>query len=384
MKKLKIGITCYPSIGGSGIVATELGKALAKKGHQVHFITYEKPFRLDLKSKNIYFHQVNVNEYPLFRYPDYTLPLAVKMAEVAEKYTLDIFHVHYAVPHATAALLARAMAHACRMCAPKVITTLHGTDISLLANDKNLQPAIKFSIEQSDAVTAVSKALALETKKTLKTKKPIRIIYNFFEPKKITIPRQTIRKNLKLREDDFVLLHMSNLRGVKRIEDLLYIVAKLPKNSKAKLLLLSAGNFEQFNPLVKKLKIQKRIILESNVKDIENYINASDAGIYTSETESFGMGILETMSYGKPVLATKVGGVPEVIADQKTGFLYKVGDISGFTKGIKSLEADPSLTETLGKNAQKRAQNLFCTEKIVKQYQNYYYDILDTNHKHRH
>lgn len=384
MKKLKVGITCYPSIGGSGIVATELGKALAKRGHKIHFITYEKPFRLGKNPKNIFYHQVEVNQYDLFRYPDYTLPLAVKLAEISEKYNLDLLHMHYAVPHATAALLANSMSHACHMCAPKIITTLHGTDITLLGRDKNLQPAIKFAIDKSNGVTAVSKALAAETKKVLATKKPIEVIYNFFEPKTPNISGEKIRKSLKVKADEFLLIHMSNLRGVKRIEDLLKILSLVPKEFKIKLLILSGGKFDVHQPLVKKLKIRHRIILKSNVQDIENYINASDSGIYTSQTESFGMGILETMAYGKPVLATRAGGIPEVLVNNQSGLLYPVGDVKGFAKGIQALAANQKLAQELGKNAQQRAVGLFSTAKIVEQYEKYYYDVLNENFKHWH
>jgi N-acetyl-alpha-D-glucosaminyl L-malate synthase BshA len=379
MKKiLNIGITCYPSIGGSGIVATELGNELARRGHNVHFITYEKPFRMDAGLKNIFFHKVNINEYELFKYPDYTLPLAEKMVEVNKKYALDILHVHYAVPHATAALMARAISKQYSSCCPKVITTLHGTDITLLALDPNLDSIIKFSIENSSGVTAVSKSLKQETKKILSTQKAIEVIYNFYEPKSPSVSREKIRSKLKVKQDEFLLIHMSNLRAVKRIPDLLNILSLVPKKHKVKLLILSGGGFAPYMPLARKLGIQNQIIIKSGVRDIENYINASDAGIYTSDTESFGMGILETMSYGKPVLATKAGGVPEVIADKKTGLLYELGNLKGFVQGITSLIKDKKFAATLGANAKVRAARLFDTQKIVDQYEEYYRKILNS------
>ena len=227
MKRLAIGITCYPSVGGSGIVASQLGSELARLGHKVHFISYEPPFRLDRKQPNVFFHQVELNEYKLFKYPDYTLPLAVKMVEVTEKHKLDILHVHYAVPHATAALLATQITRAHMHRTPHVITTLHGTDISLLARDPNLGPIIKYSIESSCAVTAVSRSLKAETIQVLKTKKPIEVIYNFYRPKSPRKGRQEVRRALRVRKNEFLLIHMSNLRPVKRLEDLLHVMREL-------------------------------------------------------------------------------------------------------------------------------------------------------------
>lgn len=375
-KLLKIGIVCYPSIGGSGIVATNLGNELAKRGHQVHFISYEKPFLANLRLPNVYFHQVNINQYELFKYPDYTLPLAVTINEVQKRYRLDLLHVHYAVPHATAALMARRLMRQQHLPLAKIITTLHGTDITLLAKDPNLYSVIKYSIERSHGVTAVSKSLRRETIETLKTHKPIEVIYNFYNPKAISVSRQKIRQSLGIKAGDFVALHMSNLRLVKRVEDLLKITAKLKNRPRFKLLILAGSSFDRFRPLVKKLGIQKQVVIKDKVRDIENYINAADAGIYTSNNESFGMGILETMVYGRPVLATGVGGVPEVLRDGKDGFLYKVGDLPAFAKGLKTLMDNPLLLEKMGRSAQKRAYEKFCAEVIVQKYLNYYRKIL--------
>lgn len=373
-KTLKIGIVCYPSIGGSGIVATNLGNELAALGHQVHFISYEKPFRINLKDKNIHYHQVKVNEYEVFRYPDYTLPLAEKIGMVNHDFGLDILHVHYAVPHATAALLAKSVATSRNQKFPKVITTLHGTDITLLAKDPNLDSIIKYSLEESCGVTAVSESLKKDTIKVLKTKKPIEVIYNSYAQKKITISKETIRKNLHLNTTDFVAIHISNLRPVKRIPDLLKIFTKTKPN--IKLLILAGSDFSPFLPLVKKLKLQNKIRVVPNVFDVQNYINAADVGLYASEKESFGMGILETMFYKKPVIAARTGGVPEVIEHKKTGILLPVGDIDGFTKNLNALSTDPGRVEQMGTAGLERASQNFSNEKILTRYLEYYHKIL--------
>lgn len=395
MKKyLKIGIICYPTVGGSGVVATNLGNKLARLGHQVHFMSYETPFLLNLKARNIFFHQVGINEYTLFKYPDYTLPLAETIITVHQKYHLDILHVHYAVPHATAALLARRILLAAGKKPPRIITTLHGTDITLLASDPNLFTVIKYSIEKSDGVTAVSRDLKKDTLRVLKTKKPIEVIYNFFSPPSPTRSSKMVRQGLRIypvksreagaakqlfngvKDNDFLAIHLSNLRPVKRIPDLLKIAAALKSDKRFKLLILAGETFAPYQPLAKKYKL-KNLILKTHVKDIENYLNAADMGIYTSETESFGMGMLETMAYDNPVLATRAGGVPEVMQDGKTGFLLKVGDIKGFVSKIKLLLHNKTLTLKLGAQAKQRAATAFSAEKIVRKYIDYYRKILN-------
>lgn len=375
-KLLKIGIVCYPSVGGSGIVATNLGLELAKLGHDVHFISYEPPFRLVKKHPRVHFHKVNISEYGLFKYPDYTLPLAVTIEAVQKKFLLDVVHVHYAVPHATAALLARRIMRSNNTPLPRVVTTLHGTDITLLARDKNLFQVIKYSIERSHGVTAVSQNLKDDTIKVLKTEKPIEVIHNFFTPPPVTKTRKKIRKSLGVKETDFLAIHLSNLRPVKRIPDLLKIASLAKKNSKFKLLILAGGDFSPFEALAKKLNLGKQLIVKDRVNDIGNYINASDVGIYPSETESFGMGILETMSYGKPILSTRVGGVPEVVDSGKTGYLFKVGDVKGFAKQLNIMMQDLEATNKMGVEAKKIAGERFCSSVIVPKYVEYYKSIM--------
>jgi N-acetyl-alpha-D-glucosaminyl L-malate synthase BshA len=377
MKNLKIGIVCYPSVGGSGVVATNLGLELARLGHQVHFISYERPFRLAAKIRNTYFHRVNINKYSLFKYPDYTLPLAVSIEAVQKKYNLDVLHVHYAVPHATAALLARRIMRQNNIPLPRIVTTLHGTDITLLARDKNLFEIIKYSIERSHCVTAVSQSLKDETVKVLKTQKPIDVVYNFYTPLPPKKSCSSIRKGLGINDGDFLAIHLSNLRPVKRIPDLLKIAALMSRETGSdsagkkrhnfKLLILAGEPFAKYRPLVKKLRLNN-ILVKENVKDIENYLNAADAGIYTSRDESFGMGILETMAYGKPVLATNAGGIPEVLRDGTDGYLLKIGDVKGFAGKLNLLMADEKLTKQLGQSARLRAKEKFSAGVIVKQY----------------
>ncbi|MDD5050731.1 MAG: N-acetyl-alpha-D-glucosaminyl L-malate synthase BshA [Candidatus Pacebacteria bacterium] len=377
-KSLKIGIVCYPSVGGSGIVATGLGSELAKRGHEVHFLSYDPPFALDRKLPNIFFHKVDFNGYELFKYPDYTLPLAVRIVDVCKEFKLDILHVHYAVPHATAALLAKDIADEEKIPFPNIITTLHGTDITLLARDKTVMPVIKYSIESSCGVTAVSESLKKDTIKNLDTKKHIEVIHNFYTPKPVAKSAEEVRKEIGVADTDFLAIHLSNLRKVKRIPDLLAILGKVKENKKIKLLILAGADFAPFKPLVEELGIGDQIIIKRNVLDIENYINAADIGIYTSETESFGMGILETMSYGKPVLATNAGGISEVLQDGKTGYLFGVGKVDDFAKKLLELSYDESLVKKIGENAKERARSNFCSEKIVAQYEEYYRKIISS------
>jgi N-acetyl-alpha-D-glucosaminyl L-malate synthase BshA len=387
MKKLAIGITCYPSIGGSGIVASQLGSELARLGHRVHFISYEPPFRLDLAQPNINFHPVKINEYQLFKYPDYTLPLAVKMVAVAHKYKLDLLHVHYAVPHATAALLAADIARKQGRRTPHVVTTLHGTDITLLGRDPNLGPIIKYSIESSCGVTAVSESLRKETIQVLRTRKPIQVVHNFYRPAAPGMSRAEVRRSLsikgsKIKDSDFLLIHMSNLRPVKRFPDVLQVLARIKDIPRVKLLILAGGTsgnggpFDEFKPLARELGVLDKLVIRNNVVDIENYVNAADAGVYTSEKESFGMGVLETMSFAKPVVATGVGGVPEIVQDGRTGFLAKLGDIRAMARDVRKLEADPELAASMGQAAQSRALNEFSAEKSVGRYLAYYTQVL--------
>lgn len=376
--KLRIGITCYPSTGGSGILATELGKELARRGHEVHFISHGLPFRLDVSQPNVYFHEVVVNSYELFKYPDYTLPLAVKMAEVSQRYALDILHVHYAVPHATAAYLTKQILSRDPRQRPRVITTLHGTDITLLGQDANYMPIIKYSIEHSCGVTAVSESLKRETLHLLDVQKDIEVIYNFVPLKKATKTRQQVREELGIGPEVPVIIHISNLRPVKRIPDLLKIIATSKNKTRLKLLILAGSGFTPFQKMVDELDLQDQVVIREQVLDIENYLPAADIGLYTSEKESFGLGILESMQAGHPVLGSRAGGIPEVVVDGTTGFLFDVGDVTGFANGLDYLLAHPPLMQEMGEAGKKRANEVFSSERIVTQYEQFYDTVLST------
>ncbi len=372
-KKLNIGITCYPSIGGSGILASALGEKLALKGHDVHFISYERPIRLPHLDNNLFFHPVKISDYGLFKYPDYTLPLSVKMAEVAQSASLDILHVHYAVPHATAAVLAKQMIAQASL--PKVVTTLHGTDTTLLGQDPSYGPAIRYALERSDAVTAVSHFLASETRRIIGTTKPIDVIHNFFEPKKALKTREEIRTSLGLK-DEVLLCHASNLRPLKRIDRLLNLIAGLNTQTPFKLLILAGGDFSTHKAQVDRLKLNNKVIVLDNVASIEDYLNASDMGLFTSDSESFCLGILEAMCFGAPSVSTQVGGIPEVIEEGKTGLMCDPENLPGLIEAAARLIDNKALRQTMGKEAKKRASELFSSDTAVAAYEAVYNRVL--------
>ena len=366
---MKIGITCYPSVGGSGILATALGEELAGRGHEVHFISYERPFRLPENSPRLYFHPVVINDYDLFKYPDYTLPLSVKMAEVSRDFQLDVLHVHYAVPHATAAILARAMLP--KKIQPRVVTTLHGTDTTLLGRDPGYGPAIHHALTHSDAVTTVSAFLKTETQRVLGFKGPMEVIHNFFTPRPPARSREEVRRELGV-GNEVLLFHSSNLRPLKRIDLLLETVAQIRPREAFKLLVLAGGDFAPFTNEVRRLGLEDRVIVREKVTDIEDYLQAADLGVFTSETESFCLSILEAMFFGCPSVARRVGGIPEVVAENETGVLVDSADAGMLARAIEGLIADPARRLVLGQAAQLRARNFFSAAVIVPQYEKLY------------
>jgi L-malate glycosyltransferase len=368
-RPLKIGITCYPSVGGSGVVATTLGIELAKRDHEVHFISYERPFRLPTDIPNIHFHQVAINDYGLFKYPDYTLPLSVKMAEVSRNHELDILHVHYAVPHATAAILAHCMLPPEQQ--PRVVTTLHGTDTTLLGRDPGYGPAIHHALTKSDAVTTVSDYLKDETRSVLGFEGRMEVIHNFFEPAHPSRSREEIRKALGIR-NEVMILHSSNLRPVKRIDLLLETVARIKSRESFKLVILAGGSFEPFVEDARRLGIEDRIIVRENVLEVEDYLQAADMGLITSESESFCLSILELMAFGCPSVATNVGGIPEVVEHNKTGLLVPFGDAELSAQAVEKLISDPQLRKRLGDAAQTVSKSKFSVEAIIPKYESLY------------
>lgn len=373
-RPLKIGLTCYPSVGGSGILATALGEELAERGHEIHFISYERPFRLPTNAPGIYFHPVTINDYELFKYPDYTLPLSVTMSEVSRTHGLDILHVHYAVPHATAAILARAML--APGATPRVVTTLHGTDTTLLGRDAGYGPAIRYALEQSDAVTAVSDFLGRETQRLLPTDRPPETIHNFFAPRLPTRTRAAVRESLGLRPGEMLLLHASNLRPLKRIDLLLESVARLDPALPYRLLILAGGDWSPYLGLAQASGLSDRLILRTEVNEIEDYLQAADLTLYTSETESFCLGILEAMHFGCPSVAMAVGGIPEVIVHDETGLLVPFGDSAAFARAVFSLLLDPDRRRRLGRAALQRAQSHFSAQRIVSLYDALYRRVM--------
>ncbi len=375
MRPLKVGITCYPSVGGSGVIATMLGVGLAELGHEVHFISYDPPFRLPKNMPRVHFHKVNISSYGLFKYPDYTLPLSVEMARVCCENQLDILHVHYAVPHATAAVLALCMLPPEKR--PKVVATLHGTDTTLLGADPSYGPAILHALRQSHAVTAVSQFLKNETRRVIGFDGPIEVIYNFFEPGTPGNTREEVRKNLGIKKDELVILHSSNLRPVKRFDLLLDAIAAVRPKESFKLLVLAGGDFAQYEERVRGLGLEDRIIVKANVLEIDDYLACADLALYTSETESFCLSILEAMFFGCPSVSTNVGGIPEVVRDRIDGLLVPFGNPQELTRAIESLIRDPELRATLGRNASAVAHSRFTTEIIVPQYLDLYYGLLN-------
>jgi N-acetyl-alpha-D-glucosaminyl L-malate synthase BshA len=370
---LKIGITCYPSVGGSGIIATMLGVELAERGHQVHFISYERPFRLPSNAERIFFHPVIINDYGLFKYPDYTLPLSVKMAEISCQYDLDVLHVHYAVPHATAAILSRCMLPPHKQ--PKIITTLHGTDTTLLGKDPGYGPAIVHALTQSDAVTTVSEYLKNESRKVLGFNGPISVIHNFFEPHPLLRSREEVRKEFRKElgiGDEVMVLHSSNLRPMKRIDLLLETAARIQPRNSFKLVILAGGSFAPFMDDVRRLDLVDTVIVRENILEVENYLAAADIGLITSESESFCLSILEAMAFGCPSVSTAVGGIPEVVENNESGLLVPFGSADDLATAVERLIKDKNLRTKLGETAKLKALEKFSANVIVPQYEELY------------
>ncbi len=367
---LKIGLTCYPSVGGSGVLASALGEELARRGHEVHFISYERPFRLPDHVERILFHPVIINDYGLFKYPDYTLPLSVKMAEVSRAHGLDVLHVHYAVPHATAAVLARSMLPPAHQ--PRIVTTLHGTDTTLLGLDAGYAPAIRHALAQSDAVTTVSGFLRNETRRVLAVERCIDVIHNFFVPRPPRRTRDETRRMLGLSPGETLLLHASNLRPLKRIDLLLQTVARLRPRGAFRLLILAGGDWRPFEEDARRLGLADRLLIRREVSDVEEYFQAADLALFTSESESFCLGILEAMFFGCPSVAMAVGGIPEVVEDGVSGRLVPFGDVEAAAGAVQELLDDPAARGAMGTAARERAETRFSADFIVPRYEALY------------
>ena len=369
---MKIGIVCYPTFGGSGVVATELGMALADKGHEIHFITYNQPVRLDFLSHHLHFHQVVVEEYPLFEYQPYELALSSKIVEIVEEHQLEVLHVHYAIPHAYAAYMAKQMLKE-KGISVKVVTTLHGTDITLVGSHPTYKTAVEFSINNSDVVTAVSNDLKKTTNRLFKIKKDIKVIYNFIDVEKYdNMHDQKCNRIAIAKPNERILTHISNFRPVKRVEDVIQIFYEVQKEIPSKMLLIGEGpDRTKAENLVNKLKISDNVLFLGNSSEVTKILCYSDIFLLPSQTESFGLAALEAMAAKTAVISTNTGGLPEVNIHGVTGYLSDLGDVKGMAKNAISILKDD---ETLG-NFKEQARNhtkRFSLENILPVYEEIY------------
>jgi len=376
---MKIGIVLYPTYGGSGVVATELGKALAEKGHEIHFITYSQPVRLGSFRDNIFYHEVAVSNYPLFEYQPYETELASKMVDVVVHEKLDLLHVHYAIPHASAAFMAQQILKTKGINIP-FITTLHGTDITLVGRDKSFEPVITFCINQSNAVTAVSESLKRDTYAHFATDREIQVIPNFIHNISDEKSDDFLEKRRKYAEDDeMILCHVSNFRKVKRVEDVVKVFDRVNKSVKSRLLLIGDGP-ERYNVelLCRELGTCDRVMMIGKIRDAVNLIKISDLFLLPSQTESFGLAALEAMSVGVPVVSSNTGGIPEVNEHNYSGFLSNVGDVDDMARNAISLLSDKAKLDLFKRQSKEQASK-FCITKILPQYEELYKSVLDAN-----
>lgn len=375
-KKLKIGITCYPTVGGSGVIATELGKMLAENGHEIHFISSSLPFRLNRMYHNVYYHQVEVNQYSVFQYPPYDIALASKMAEVINREELDLLHVHYAIPHAVCAILAKQMSGR----DVKIVTTLHGTDITVLGYDPSLTDAIRFGIEKSDIVTAVSKSLISQTYDLINPDKTIETVYNFIDER---VYNRSDSSHLKdeygILPEEKVIIHVSNFRPVKRVQDVVRTFEKITKGIPAKLLLVGDGpEMTVVCKLVKKLNIGDKVLFLGKQDNVEELYSISDLMLLLSEKESFGLVALEAMACGVPCIGTNVGGIPEVIDHGQSGYICELGDIEDMSDKAINLLRNSAKHQQFSEASVKLVREKFQATTIVKQYEDLYKSLLQS------
>jgi len=372
---LRIGIVCYPTFGGSGVIATELGKALADKGHEIHFITYSQPVRMGGVRKNVRYHEVNVSDYPLFLYPPYELVLASKMVDVCKYEKLDLLHVHYAIPHASAAIMAKQVLAEEGIHVP-VVTTLHGTDITLLGRDASFEPVISFAINKSDAVTAVSQSLRLDTYKVFGINREIDVIPNFINFGKLPVTDVTGLREEYCTPDEKILVHISNFRPVKRIQDVVEVFAGVHQQIRSKLIMVGDGpertRAEQF---CREHNLCDEVIFLGNIKNPMEVLSIADLFILPSESESFGLAALEAMAFGVPVISTNTGGLPEVNRHGVTGMMSDVGDVADMVKHAVSLLSDEVKLNRFRLKAKERAAE-FSIDRVLPMYESVYNQVL--------
>lgn len=377
---MKIGITCYPTYGGSGVVATELGIELAAAGHEVHFITYSQPFRLTGREHGIFYHEVPVSNYPLFEYPPYDLALATRMSEVAAHYKLDLLHVHYAIPHSISAYLARQMLAERNHRLP-FVTTLHGTDITLVGLDHSYLPITRFGIDASDGVTAISSYLRDKTVQAFNVKREIEVIPNFVNCDVYTPLSDEARSKGRSQfaeAGEKILLHLSNFRPVKRAIDVVEIFARVAKEIPSRLLMVGDGpDRSQAEWLARRLGIESRVHFLGKQAGVSDLLPLADLMLMPSELESFGLAALESMACRVPAVATAVGGVPELIEDGLNGRLFAVGDVEGMARASIDLLSDGAKYEAMACEARKTAQKRYCASRIIPHYEAYYERVLE-------
>ena len=375
---MKIGITCYPTYGGSGAVATELGIALAARGHEVHFITYRQPFRLPAFLPNVFFHEVDVGRYPLFEYPPYDLALAVRMHEVVQSHGLQLLHCHYAIPHATSAWIAREMLRQQKRDV-KVITTLHGTDITIVGQDPSFHQITKFSIEKSDRLTAVSEYLRRETYNAFGcTACDVAVIHNFIDPSVYdrSLYPPVLRQQLG---DGPILMHISNFRRVKRVRDVVRVFAGVNSELPGHLVMVGDGpDRPEAEDEARRLGVEERVQFLGKIDNVAPLLASADLFLLPSSSESFGLSALEALASGVPVIGTNAGGVPEVVKDGETGVLCGVGDIEGMTKAALDILGDPEKWRSMSERGAADARERFSLDQIVSKYEQFYAAALAT------
>jgi len=370
---MKIGITCYPTYGGSGAVATELGIALARRGHEIHFITYKQPFRLPALLPRIYFHEVDVGRYPLFEYPPYDLALAVRMHEVVLSHELDLLHCHYAIPHATSAWIAKEMLRTARPDI-RVVTTLHGTDITIVGQDPSFRPITKFSIEKSDGLTAVSRYLQQETLTTFGcTACRIEVIHNFIDPEVYDRSRYTSILDEQVPSGTKVLMHVSNFRPVKRVKDVIRIFAQVAVRMPAVLVMVGDGPERvDAETEARELNLQDKVFFLGKIENVAPLLAGADLFLLPSSSESFGLSALEALASGVPVIGTNTGGIPEVVRDGETGVLCAVGDVDGMAAAAVGILSDRNRWHAMSTLGASDARERFSLDAVVAEYEAFY------------
>ena len=366
-----VGIVCYPTFGGSGVVATELGIELSKKGYEIHFITYNQPVKLELLSNKVHYHEVMVPDYPLFHYQPYELALSTKVVDMVKKHKIELLHVHYAIPHAYAAFMAKNMLKSEGVNIP-VVTTLHGTDITLVGSHPSYKAAVEFSINQSDAVTAVSESLKNDTEELFNINTDISVIPNFINLEKYPVSKDDNNRGIIAKSDEKIICHISNFRKVKRIDDVVKTFYEINKEIPSKLMMVGEGpEKENAENLCKKLKIEDKVYFFGNTTDTNNILSFSDLFLLTSSTESFGLAALEAMASYVPVISTNAGGLPEVNITGVSGYMSNVGDIDDMVKNSLEILSDDKTNNKFKENARKQAE-IYDIHKIVPFYENIY------------